>query len=152
MWWRRHTEVSRLSCFCSAIPIEFHRIFTLISLYSYLLLSGNKVTFFSFFLQIELSYLLFFSIVFLIIFFWENKYMFCLVFFSSICSVNSLSRWSRRGPLRIQTSACYRQSRWTWYPQTEPVPLSASWSQLLSFRSPSSSAEERKRQQVSAWS
>lgn len=148
MWWRRHTEVSRSSCFCSAIPIEFHHILTLISLYSYLLLSGNKVFFFlkKFTNRTVLS---FFQLFFLSFFSEKTNICFIYLFFSSICSVNSLSRWSRQGPLRIQTSVCCRQSRWTWYPQTEPVPPSASWSQLLSFRSPSSSAEERKRQRVS---
>lgn len=81
MWWRRHTEVSRLSCFCSAIPIEFHRILTLISLYSYLLLSGNKVTSFFFFKCTNRTVLLFFQLFFFYLFFSKNKYMFHLVFF-----------------------------------------------------------------------
>lgn len=40
----------------------------------------------------------------------------------SICSVNSLSRWSRQGPLRIQISAWNRRSRWTWCPRMAPAP------------------------------
>lgn len=114
----------------SSIPIEFHCILNLISFCSYLLLYGKKVTF----LQIELSY------SFSIVFFWENK----KYAFLSICSVNSLSRWNRQGPLRIRTSAWSHQSRWTWCPQMAPVPPLVCWSQVLSFHSPFSTVEEKK--------
>lgn len=95
MWWRRHTEVSRLF---SSIRIEFHCILNLISFYSYLLLYGKSYFFTN-------RIVLFNSFFFLR----KQKY----AFFFSFCSVNSLSRWNRQGPLQIQTSAWNRQNRWT---------------------------------------
>ena len=98
----------------------------------------KKVDFFFFlffFLQIELSFFFFKCF-----FFWENKI--CFSFFS-ICSVNSLSRWNRRGPLRIRTSAWSRQSRWTWGPQTAPAPPWACWSRARSSRSPFSTVGKK---------
>lgn len=102
--------------------------------YSYLLLYGKTLLF----LQIELSY----STVF---FLRKQKY----AFFFSICSVNSLSRWNRQGPLQIRTSAWSHQSRWTWCPQMAPVPLLVCWSRVLSFHSPFSPVKEKAR--VSGW-
>lgn len=84
MWWRRHTEVSR---FFSSV-IEFHGILTLISFYSNLLLSGNKVTFFFvFFLQIEP--ILFFNSFFT--FFFLRKQIYVFFFLHLLSKTQSLA-------------------------------------------------------------